>query len=139
MKTKIICISGKARHGKDTLAAIIKDELIAAGAKNVRIEKYGDLVKFIVTNWCDWNGKKDEAGRSLLQRVGTDIVRKQNPDYWVDFVVEVAKLFSGTEWGCDYLLIPDTRFPNEIVGRHVRIVRDDFDNGLSDEQKNHPS
>ena len=46
------------------------------------------------------------------------------------------------EW--DYVLIPDTRFPNEIEGmadfnpKHIRIVRPGF-NMLTEEQQKHPS
>ena len=43
---KVICISGKAQHGKDTSAKLIKMILEANGYK-VLIAHYGDLVKYI--------------------------------------------------------------------------------------------
>lgn len=140
---KIICISGKAQHGKDTLAKIL-DKKLQSENKKVLIAHYGDLVKYIAQKFFNWNGEKDESGRTLLQYVGTDIVRTQIPDYWVDFIIGILKLFPD-KW--DYVLIPDCRFPNEIDKmKHnfsnvisVRVDRGDFSGGLSAEQLIHPS
>lgn len=141
--THFILCSGRARHGKDTSAEIIKTHLEERGYK-VLITHYADLLKFICKNFFGWNGEKDEAGRTLLQQVGTNCVREQNPNYWVDFVTNLIKMFPNVY---DYVVIPDARFPNEIERiadagfpvTHVRIVRPDFDSQLTDEQKNHPS
>ena len=140
---KVICISGKAGNGKDYSANYLKDKLTEDG-KKVLITHYADLVKYICTKFFDWNGEKDEYGRHLLQYVGTDIVRAQNPNYWVDFVIDMLRMF-GDNWDC--VLIPDCRFPNEIdklkeAGfnvTHMRVVRPDYDNGLTAEAKSHPS
>ena len=140
---KVICISGKAGNGKDYSASCLKNKLTEDG-KRVLITHYADLVKYICTKFFDWNGEKDEEGRHLLQYVGTDIVRTQYPDYWVDFIIGILKMFSD-KW--DYVLIPDCRFPNEIDKMkeagfdvvHMRVVRPDYDNGLTSTAKNHPS
>lgn len=140
---KVICISGKAQHGKDTVAGLLDIALTEKGY-TVKTIHYADLLKFICEKYFGWNGEKDDYGRSLLQRVGTDVIRNQEPDYWVDFVVTFLKLFPN-EW--DFVIIPDTRFPNEVFDMkdafpdtvHLRVIRPDFDNGLSEEQKNHPS
>lgn len=142
-EVKIIAISGHAQNGKDTVARMLKEELEERGF-NVLTAHYGDLVKYICRTFFGWDGNKDEYGRGLLQYVGTDVIRKQQPDYWVDFIIQMLKFFSGN-W--DVVLIPDARFPNEIrvlqeAGFHVthlRVERPGFDNGLTEEQKNHPS
>lgn len=108
------------------------------------VAHYADAVKYVCRTFFGWNGEKDEYGRGLLQYVGTDVVRKHNPDFWVGFLSDILSMFSD-EW--DYVLISDTRFPNEIEFMkehgfdltHLRVVRPDFDNGLSDEQKKHLS
>ena len=105
---KVICISGKARHGKDTLAGILKNHLEDQGNR-VLIAHFGDLVKYICEKFFDWDEQKDERGRTLLQYVGTDVVRTQEPNFWTDFIKKVLTLFPD-EW--DYVLIPDCRFPN---------------------------
>ena len=58
---KVICISGKAQHGKDTTAAILK-ELLEADGKSVKIAHFADLLKFICKTYFDWDGQKDERG-----------------------------------------------------------------------------
>lgn len=143
-KPTIVCISGKARHGKDSFGEYLRRALIGK-EKKVLVVHYGDLLKYIAQNFWGWDGKKNEAGRTLLQEVGTDIVRAQYPDYWVKFIAEQLE-FSYGQW--QYILIPDCRFENEC-GRlfdkerfdikTVRVVRPNFDNGLTEEQKSHPS
>lgn len=140
---KVICISGHAQHGKDTAASIMQRMLWGFG-RRVLVIHNADLLKFMCKQCFKWNGEKDENGRTLLQRVGTDVVRAQRPNYWVEFIADILEMFPD-EW--DYVLIPDCRFPNEIeVLRqrsfdvtHVSIVRENYDNGLTDAQRNHPS
>ena len=140
---KVICISGKAQHGKDTSAQLLKDLLQERG-KSVLVTHYADLLKYICRTFFSWDGKKDERGRTLLQYVGTDTIRHQRPDYWVEFIAGFLKMFQ-KEW--DYVLIPDCRFPNEIdymkdAGfdvTHIRVKRTNFVSVLTDEQQRHPS
>lgn len=140
---KIICISGHAQNGKDTVARMLLEELEENGFR-VLTAHYADLVKYICRTFFGWDGAKDEYGRTLLQYVGTDVVRKADPDYWVDFIIQMLRFF-GDNW--DVVLIPDTRFPNEIRSlqdegfdvTHLRVERPGFNNGLTEEQKNHPS
>lgn len=140
---KIVCISGKAQHGKDTTAKLLEETLEAQGNR-VLIAHYGDLVKYVCKNFFGWDGKKDEKGRTLLQRVGTDKIRAVSPDYWVDFIVSILDIFCD-EW--DYVLIPDTRFPNEyeiyetygMDAILLRVVRPNFVSPLTEEQQKHAS
>jgi len=140
---KIINISGKAMAGKDTTALILKEKLEAKN-KKVIITHYADLVKYVSTQFFKWNGIKDEQGRTILQKVGSDIVRTQKPNYWVDFVKGFVEMFQD-KW--DYILIADCRFPNEVLSWRedgwdeisIRVMRTDFENSLTKEQKNHPS
>lgn len=140
---KVICISGKAGHGKDTAALYLKEQL-ELGENSVLIAHFGDLVKYVCTKFLGWDGNKNEAGRQLLQTVGTDIVRDEDPDYWVRFIADILRFFPLT-W--DYVLIPDTRFPSEVEYltksgfdvKHIRIIRDNYVSEMPDEQRNHVS
>ena len=139
---KICCISAKAQHGKDTAAKLIKENLEKKGQR-VLITHYADLLKFICKNYFGWDGEKDEAGRTLLQRIGTDVIGKEKPSYWAKFIVEILKFFE-REW--DFVLIPDTRYPIEISTMKenfdavvLRVERPCYDNGLTTAQKSHPS
>ena len=139
---RVLCISAKAQHGKDTAAALIKEYLEAQG-KRVLITHYADLVKFVCTKFFNWDGQKDEKGRTLLQYVGTDVISSQQPSYWVDFVISILKFFEN-EW--DYVLIPDCRYPVEVTRMStafetqiLRIERPNFESGLTEKQKQHVS
>ena len=140
---KVILFSGKAQHGKDSSANILK-ALMELEDNKVLICHYADLLKYICKTFFGWNGIKDDNGRSTLQYVGTDTIRKVNPDYWVNFISEFLKMFPN-EW--DYVLIPDCRFPNEITQMifdgwdvmSVRVTRLDYNSPLTKEQQNHIS
>ena len=140
---KVICISGKAEHGKDTLASMMK-EILEKQNKRVLITHYGDLVKYIATKFFNWDGNKDEFGRSLLQYIGTDAIRAVEPDFWVLFVAYILNVFTD-KW--DVVLIPDCRFPNEIdvllnngfSVTSVRINRENHVSALTPDQLSHAS
>ena len=140
---KVICISGKARHGKDTVAELLADVLKENG-KRVLVTHYADLLKYVCKTFFGWDGVKDEKGRELLQYVGTDKVRAVSPDYWANFVVSILSIF-GDQW--DYVLVPDTRFPNEyeiyrafgMDAMIVRVIRPNYISTLTGQQLQHPS
>jgi hypothetical protein len=140
---KVLAISGHAQNGKDTVADLVKTKLRNDGHK-VLITHYADLLKYMCRSFFDWDGNKDEKGRHILQYVGTDIIRKKSPDFWVDFIISVLTNFN-EYW--DYVIIPDVRFPNELDKLiqhnfdviHARVVRQNFESSLTEEQKNHPS
>ena len=140
---KIILISAKSQNGKDATTTIIKSQLESIG-KKVLITHYADLLKYMCKTFFDWDGNKDDKGRSILQYVGTDNIRKQNEDYWVKFIADFLRMFYN-EW--DYVLIPDTRFLNEITYikdrfsnvHTIRVERPNFISPLTEEQQNHIS
>ena len=140
-------ISGKAGHGKDTFANMLKTSFENNG-KSVIIMHFADLVKHYAYDYYNWNGEKGTSGRALLQYIGTDLMRAHYPTYWAEII---AKFVSAeTKW--DIALIPDFRFPNEYSTmckynkdvHTIRIIRYDkeqiYENpNLTEEQKSHPS
>lgn len=145
--TKIILFSGKAEAGKTTAAGTLWYLLVKHGEEtgrriNAVIIPYADYVKTTAQMLFNWNGKKDEEGRALLQWWGTDIVRQKDPNFWVDTVVRLVKV---AEDELDYVLIDDCRFPNELEAwddyTHwaVRVERPGHENKLTPEQRIHPS
>lgn len=140
---RIILIAGSARFGKDSSAFMMK-ELLEKKEKKVLIIHYADYLKLFCKTYLGWNGDKvAPEGRKLLQWFGTDVVRKNYKDTWVDMIVALLK---GIRTLYDYVIIPDVRFQNEIDKMYdnfdcvtVRIIRPNFDNGLTEEQKNHSS
>ena len=90
-EVRILTVSGKAQRGKDTSAGFIYEELTKRGYK-VLLTHYADLLKWMCSNYFGWNGQKDEAGRTILQKVGTDVIRAQDPAFWVRWTVNLLKL-----------------------------------------------
>lgn len=138
LNTKVILISGKARNGKDQSAAYIAERLRENG-DTVMVFHFADPLKMICETQYGWiRGDKGPIGRTILQNVGA-MYRKNSPNCWVNVANEIIS-------GCDakYVIIPDCRYPNEIDGVladkiAVRIIRPEFDNGLTPEQKEHSS
>jgi hypothetical protein len=137
----IYLISGKAQHGKDTFAYLLQQKL---PGKTV-ILHYADHVKAVCRQVYGWDGVKDEAGRKMLQEIGTDKIRARNPKYWVNVVFDLIDVIRDD---FDNFIIPDTRFKNEIdeCKRRfpyevavLRVIRVGFENNLTPEQREHPS
>lgn len=141
--THFICISGKAGAGKDTTGNMMKEYLELKGY-SILITHYAGLLKYICVDYLGWNGIKNGEGRELLQYIGTDCIRKQDPDYWVDFIANLIRMLPKM-W--DFVIIPDMRFENELTrlsdagfpSTHVHVERNNFDSSLSEEQKLHSS
>lgn len=139
---KIINIAGQAQHGKTSVANILRDILEKRGHR-ILIINYADYLKFICKEYFGWDGTKSEQGRTILQKYGTNIVRQRDPDFWVRAVGNFVDVF-GEDF--DFILTSDCRFRNEVeyfipIYRtfNVRVSRNNFENGLTEEQKNHPS
>lgn len=148
---RVVAISGKAESGKDTIAKEIKYLLEEQNYK-VMIIHFADVLKFVCRQYFDWDGQKDDYGRSLLQQVGTEMREKNNPNMWVNITKELIRGI-GAEF--DWVLVPDTRFKEEINMLNeyfdctsIRVLRQDIDsygiasdhiNHLTDEQRAHKS
>lgn len=151
---KVILISGKAQAGKDTAANEFK-RLYERDGLRVCIFHYADLLKFYASQYFGWDGMKDEYGRTLLQHIGSDIVRAERPSYWVNHAVNFINVFNKE---FDVMIIPDVRFKNEIEhlvfhakrAQHycpgpdhqfyyIRVTRPGYNNGLTEQQKRHVS
>ena len=138
---KVIAISGKAESGKDTIAKEIKYLLEEQNYK-VMIIHFADVLKFVCRQYFDWNGEKDEYGRTLLQQVGTEMREKNNPNMWVNITKELIRGI-GAEF--DYVLVPDTRFKEEINMLNeyfdctsIRVLRQNINSyGMASDHVNH--
>jgi hypothetical protein len=82
----------------------------------------------------------DITPRKVLQTFGTDIVRKKNPDAWIDITIERAHK-ALLKQGNNVVVIPDGRFRNEVLavkrvgGKVIRLINSE--NPVSD--STHPS
>lgn len=138
---RVVAISGKAESGKDTIAKEIKYLLEEQNYK-VMIIHFADVLKFVCRQYFDWDGQKDDYGRSLLQQVGTEMREKNNPNMWVNITKELIRGI-GAEF--DWVLVPDTRFKEEINMLNeyfdcisIRVLRQDINSyGMASDHINH--
>ena len=100
----IIGINGPIGSGKSTAAAVIKKYF-----NRCRILPFAKGVKDVAL-YMGWDGKKDIAGRRLLQLLGTECGRECiDNNIWVNrWSLEVSKD------DCDILVTDDIRFMNEL-------------------------
>ena len=109
MVKKIFLISGKAESGKDSFYNIAIG-MLPRNASYARLS-FGDEVKNVAYTAFNWDGKKNEKGRRLLQWLG-DGAREYNKDIWIDKTMErFGILRHGLE---SYVFVTDCRYPNEI-------------------------
>ncbi len=148
---KIIMISGKSGHGKDTVASMLKNELEKQN-KRILLIHFADPVKWFAKNFYNWDGNKDEKGRGLLQYIGTTLMRNYDIYYWGNMISEFIAA-NGQKEAFDYAIIPDWRFLSEKAAIRtynediftIRVIRYE-DNGtlyknplMTTEQLNHIS
>lgn len=144
MKT-IIGLSGYARTGKDTVAALLQERGFRriAFADALRDALYAlnpqiqvspptggyEPLRQVIDN-IGWERAKEQAPevRGLLQRLGTEVGREQfGQNFWVNLTF--LKIHQSTH---EHWVIPDCRFPNEHKavkdngGLVWRIIRPDF-------------
>jgi hypothetical protein len=161
LATKFILVSGKAQHGKDTFADTIINTCYGVSQKAevplIRVKKlaFAQQLKTIASDLC-WDGRKNTKGRTFLQWLG-DGAREYDPNVWIKLwnkeaqkliVVDKEEYFKYMLCGWQYIIIPDTRYYNEIEKLKqmypgscitVRVNRVNFDNGLTEEQNLHKS
>ena len=130
---EVILIAGKGRHGKDTTGNIIEEYLKEKGFKVARAQISRPLKEY-ARYYFGWDGREETRPRDLLQQLGTEVIREKlgKED------IEVLSYFF------DFLIITDIRLIIEIekISKvtkplKLKIVRKDFDNGFSEEQKHH--
>jgi hypothetical protein len=112
--TLVYLLSGKAGVGKSFAANLIMRYYNNAGNYNCTISPFANGVKQ-TARFMGWNGKKDTAGRDLLQKIG-QIGRAYNEDVWVDKTMN--ELFNNPNYPFDVVIVDDWRFPNEF--NHIK-------------------
>ncbi len=122
---KIFITAGKARAGKDTICGFIKEITEEKNLKVINLS-FASYIKMYVQNISDWDGTEEtkEKYRTLLQQVGTEIVRDTiDKNFFIKRIIEDIKVYSNF---FDVITISDARYPNEID-----LVKEAFENTIS--------
>ena len=108
---QIILIGGKARSGKSTIANFMVEELKKQGKKPCELQ-IGQYIKYYAMKYFNWDGKEETKPRSLLQELGTEVIRnKIDPDFHIDRLIQDIEVLS---YFYDTFIVSDVRMPVEI-------------------------
>lgn len=139
----IYLMCGKAKHGKDTFSAFLKKAYEDNG-KKIIVTQLSKYIKYYAREMTGWDLSEETKPRELLQQLGTSVIREylQKDDLFINRMIDDIDVFS-----CFYdaIIISDVRLKKEIHDlkasypntKVVHIIRPDFDNGLTEEQKKH--
>lgn len=140
---KVYLISGKARHGKDTTANYFVKHYEING-KKACVMHIGNYIKHFAKDYFGWDGREETKPRTLLQELGTDIIREKlgKPYFFIRRLLEDMEILSHF---FDVILVADVRLPMEISeilnvypdALLIRVHRDHFDDGMTEDQRNH--
>lgn len=142
---KIYIIGGKAKHGKDTFSAYLKSEYERHN-KKVIVTQLAKYIKYYAREMTGWDLSEESKPREFLQQLGTNVIRQQlkKDDLFINRMIDDIEIFS---YFYDAIIISDVRLKKEINDLKksypdlivLHINRPDFDNGLTSEQKTHPT
>lgn len=140
---KVYLIGGKARNGKDTLAEYMKEILEEKGQK-VCIMHIASYLKDLIRNYFGWDGSEETKPRSLLQELGTDLIREKmgKQYYYTNRLNEDIEILSNY---FDTFIVCDIRLPlefTEIEKKYkdaikIHITRENLETSLSIKEQKH--
>ncbi len=140
---KIFLVSGASRHGKDTIGNFICDYCKENNIKVCRtqIAKY---LKMYVKDYFGWDGSEETKPRTLLQELGTDVIRGKlnKPYFFANRTVEDLDILSHF---FDVAVVTDIRVPLEIesIKEHfddvvvIKVERINYETEMTKEQQQH--
>lgn len=140
----IFIVSGKANSGKDTSCDLINNYVRIKNKNSINLQ-FSSYIKTYAKKISGWDGSEKEKPRTLLQQLGTDIIRdKIDNNFFINRIIGDIKVYS---YYFDFITISDARFPEEIDSIYkefknvyrLRIERPGFVNNLDNNEKKHIS
>ena len=137
---KIFIISGKARSGKNQISKII--EKYYSNKKVITIS-FGYYIKDYAKRVSDWDGNEETKPRELLQQLGIELIKnKIDNKLFINRILQDIEVFS---YFYDIIVVNDARLIDEIESLKenypnsisIRVIRNNYDNKLTLNQKNH--
>lgn len=140
---KIFIIGGEAKSGKSTFGNLLKEELKDYGYKPCVIQITNPLYNY-ARCYFDYDPNRDQKPREFLQKMGIEIIKEKmgKKNFLLNRLYEDIEVLSNF---FDVFIITDARLINEFVSIKakyddvisIKLIRRNFDNGLSDALKQH--
>ena len=73
---KIFILGGKAKHGKDTFSAYLK-EVYENHNKKVIVTQLAKYIKYYAREMTGWDLSEETKPREFLQQLGTNVIRQK--------------------------------------------------------------
>lgn len=139
----IICICGKARSGKNSVANYLKEYFTRNKNSKVIISPYSKYIKQYISEITNTKIDDTNKPRDLLQQLSSELIKGKlnNQNFFINRQIEDIDIYS---YFFHLIIIPDVRFEKEIEclkERYPKVIsiavkRENFDNGLTETQKN---
>lgn len=138
----IFIVSGKANSGKDTTCELINNLIKIKGKKSINLQ-FSSYIKQYAKVISGWDGSEESKPRTLLQQLGTDIIRNNiDNEFFIKRIIGDIKVYS---YYFDAITISDARLPEEINAiknefnnvYRVKIERPNFCNNLNADERKH--
>lgn len=140
MKLYLIC--GKARSGKDYFGGILKKEEEKNNKKVCILKLTAPLYRWL-EDYFNYDSKKDEKPRELLQTIGFDLLQNKlkKKDFLLDYLITTIEVLDDYY---DVGIITDGRLIHEIEVLKAKypliktiLLTNEKDNLLTEKEKNH--
>ena len=133
----IICVCGKARSGKSTVAKYLEN-IFVCDKKKVIFSPYTKYLKKYISDITGNEVTEENKPRELLQRLSSELIKGilNNKDFFINRQIEDIEFYS---YFVDVIIISDVRFPSEILSLKdkfdkvvsIGIIRDNYTSDLS--------
>ena len=109
----------------------------------MKLLAYASYIKMYAKEITDWDGKDETKPRSLLQELGTEIIRNRiDKLFFVNRIIEGIKVYS---YFFDVIVITDARVEEEIVNLKkcfnsvisINVERPGYVNELNENEQKH--
>lgn len=140
---KVFIIGGTAKSGKSTFGRYLREELKKYGY-NPCVMHLTETLYSYARNYFDWDETTDKKPREFLQKMGIEVIKDKmhKTKFLIDRTCEDIEVLSNF---FDVFIITDARLITEFEEFRkrfddvvaIRLTRTNFDNGLSNEEKNH--
>ncbi len=138
----IFVVAGKANSGKDTTCELINNYVRLKNLKSVNLQ-FSSYIKMYAKVISGWNGNEDTKPRSLLQELGTEVIRnKIDNNFFIKRIIGDIMVYS---YYCDVITISDARLKDELDSiknsfnnvYKVKVERPNFESSLNSNEKKH--